>query len=440
MTKTIAPFIVCFLLAGCNTNTTKDSKTVFESDYDKYNFYFSEIETLLNRDNGRFWGINLYGPLLIVDAQTRKVYANEADSSGILNNEKGLFTGILPENISPSNTVITWNGKRWSMIMTPLPEGRHERNSLIVHELFHQIQPQLEMYNNEGGCPLVGNNNQLDEMEGRILLRLELSALKKALESEKNWETHMMNALIFRSRRYEIYPEAKANENFLEMNEGIAEYTGAIFGFEKNTELNKHLQKQLTEFVTNPTYVRSFAYVTIPVYGYFGLKTNNQWHRDVTNSSNLTDYFVEIFQVQIPDNLEREISVSRKTYNYSKIHEAEEVREEKKLAEIEAFKRKFTDETALVLNSYNLYITFDPRNVTPLEGFGTIYPTLTATDEWGILTTEKGGLISQNWDKVTVPSPTYVSDSIVSGDGWKLKLHNGWKVIKKGKKYLLNKE
>ncbi|GAA4517250.1 hypothetical protein [Sphingobacterium thermophilum] len=71
-------------------------------------------------------------------------------------------------------------------------------------------------------------------------------------------------------------------------------------------------------------------------------------------------------------------------------------------------------------------ISFDPRNLIPLEEMGTIYPTLRLTDNWGILKVNKGALISINWDKITLSRPTKIARQTIEGDGWLLQLNENY--------------
>jgi hypothetical protein len=50
-------------------------------------------------------------------------------------------------------------------------------------------------------------------------------------------------------------------------------------------------------------------------------------------------------------------------------------------------------------------------------------------DLWGILTVEKGALMSPGWNMISVSIPLKIEDKIISGDGWKLLLNDGYKVI-----------
>ena len=77
------------------------------------------------------------------------------------------------------NTSLEWNGKTWATVVLPLSSDKHPRLDLITHELFHCAQPSL------GFDMRVSDNHHLDEKDGRVLLRLEIEALKKALKARR---------------------------------------------------------------------------------------------------------------------------------------------------------------------------------------------------------------------------------------------------------------
>ena len=73
------------------------------------------------------------------------------------------------------------------------------------------------------------DNNHLDKKQGRIYLRLELEALQTAVKLQgQDAIPHIINALRFRKLRHQIYSDADSTENLLELNEGLAEYTGLM--------------------------------------------------------------------------------------------------------------------------------------------------------------------------------------------------------------------
>ena len=66
----------------------------------------------------------------------------------------------------------------------------------------------------------------------------------------------------------------------------------------------------------------------------------------------------------------------------------------------------------------------------PVDGYGTVYPTLRVSDNWGILTVSDGALLGTNWDKITVSEPTSINTERVVGNGWTIDLAKGYFVEK----------
>ena len=146
-----------------------------QSDFtDTASAWFEEL-TMATRQNLPLWKQDIYAPLLLVDPYTRNIYANAPDSNGYLTLTGNIYTGQLPETVNIANTAIEWAGQHWAMVMLPLPENKNSRINLLVHELFHRSQKQF------GFFPASPDNNHLDKKNGRLCLRLELEALKKAV-------------------------------------------------------------------------------------------------------------------------------------------------------------------------------------------------------------------------------------------------------------------
>ncbi|WP_281323042.1 hypothetical protein [Flavobacterium aestivum] len=387
--------------------------------------YFNEIKIQTNKHK-KLWSTDLYEPILLVDPNSRKVFANYPDTASTLKQDGKIYSGILPNKINISNTAIDWNGKRWAMIMLPLPTNKQDRLNLLAHELFHVNQPSLgfELFNTE--------NNHLDQRDGRIYLRLELEALKKAIEgtNKKERKAHLTNAMIFRKYRHLLYPGADITENSLELNEGIAEYTGFVISERNVKQSTEHFIESINTFLSNPTFVRSFAYQTIPVYGYLLDPIKKGWNREITIKTNLTDYFVKMFDVSLPTDLKKTADLILNQYNGETIISEEKTREEKIAKLIAEYKSKFVTQPHFELKIEKMNVSFDPRNILPLEGKGTVYPNIRVTDNWGILEVKNGALMSSNWDKISTSIPLKDDGKIINGDGWTLELKDGYSVIK----------
>jgi len=98
---------------------------------------------------------------------------------------------------------------------------------------------------------------------------------------------------------------------------------------------------------------------------------------------------------------------------------------------ISQYKDKFITQPHFEIVFEKKSTSFDSRNLTPLEGYGTVYPTITVSDNWGLLTVRNvGGLMSLNRDKITVTAPLTMEGNRIGGEGWTLELNSNYQVQK----------
>ncbi|NDK55749.1 hypothetical protein [Pontibacter fetidus] len=409
--------LLLLLLQLANTGRTQSAKP----DTISFTTYFKEIETATKKHR-QLWNMDLYTSILIVDPQTRKIVANEADTAGILTGSADRFTGYLPPQVNVANTALHWGGKHWAMLLLPLPQDKHERINLLAHELFHKTQPSL------GFALHNAANNHLDEKNGRIYLRLELEALKKALQASPDRERkqYLTHAFTFRKYRHQLYPDADSTENLLELNEGLAEYTGFVISERSRKQAVVHFENSINSFQQNPTFVRSFAYHTIPVYGYLLSSRNKYWNKKISPDTDLTSYFIDAFEIEVPQDLRHEAERIAADYNGRQIMAEETKRAVEKRKLVAEYKSKFVEQPHVELYFEKMNVSFDPRNMMPLEDKGTVYPTIRVTDNWGILTVENGALMSPDWKKISLTLPTELNGNKISGDGWTLELNESY--------------
>ncbi|MGN7819231.1 hypothetical protein ACTJJB_03825 [Chitinophaga sp. 22536] len=387
---------------------------------------FQEAATVTKKQQ-RLWGINLYGPMLLVNPATRELYANMPDSSGHLQKQGDIYVGKLPAKINTANTATQWEGRNWAMIELPLPTDRDERVNLIAHELFHRSQPTLHFRLTNPA------NNHLDKKDGRIFLKLELAALQQAIAatSPAARQEHLLHAMTFRHCRYALYPGADTTENALEMNEGIAEFTGMMICNLDKAAAIKHFDKNLYNFLHyNATFVRSFAYQTIPMYGYMLSQLKPGWNRQLNSDSKLTPFLVQAFRLSIPADVKTAAATYAQKYNGDAIALEETAREKKIQEQIAAYTKLFITQPHTELRFEKMNISFNPSNIIPIDNYGTVYPTMRISDTWGILTVTEGALLSAKWDKVNIGLPATFTDQLITGQGWKLELSKGYSLEK----------
>jgi len=438
--KKIHGVIILFLvitLSACNyTPSTQDSIHINEGELAEYTEVFQILKEHLSKENSKLWNHQIYGPLLLIDKKSKTIIANEADKEGALVKNGDVYVGILPNEINTANTAINWNGKRWAMVMLPLPTDENVRLNLLIHELFHGIQPEIgfeKLYSKD--C------NHLDQLEGRVYLKMELEALKKALTFDDidKQKKHVKNALRFRLYRQHLFSDAKENENSLEINEGLAEYTGVILSNRTDKEIKKHFIQYIDELYENPTFIRSFAYRTIPVYGYFMKQIDDSWNIDLNKEINLTDFIVNFFDAEITNpNIDTLLQI-QKEYGYVNILQFENERDQKQKLLLEALEEKFQKKPVLNIPLQNMKIAFNPGNLIPFKGMGTVYPNLRIIDDWGVLSVENDALVSKNFTYVIISEPTEINENLIKGKGWELELNKKWKIEKKGQNYILLK-
>ena len=88
-------------------------------------------------------------------------------------------------------------------------------------------------------------------------------------------------------------------------------------------------------------------------------------------------------------------------------------------------------------------MAFDPLSLIPLdEDEGTVYPTITLSDSWGILVVEKGGVLLRNdWRWAIVSAPLEITDEKVVGKGWIIELNDGYRISQNSEgNYLISRK
>lgn len=398
--------------------------------------YFQEVNALCNRDNGRLWSVSLCAPVLFVDRKTRAVVANQADQEGILTKDGNVFVGQLPAKVNIANTATEWAGVKWTMIIFPLPTDKIRRANLMAHEMWHRVQNDIGFPSSDGG------NNHLDSRDGRVWLQLEWRALAKALTSRgKQRRQAIADALLFRAYRRTIFPSAASEEHALEMNEGLAEYTGVKLNGSPN--LNQYVvDTNLKEGANKQTFVRSFAYASSPAYGVLLDETKAEWRKNLKKENDLGNLLQKKLSIKLPQNIKQAAELRAKEYDGDKLQAFETERENNQQKLLAQYRARLVDGAVLEIPLQKMNLQFNPNNLVPLDSLGTVYPDIRIVDVWGILTVSKGGALrNPTFTKIYVSAPSNLSLSPIRGDGWTLELNTGWTIASGERKgdYIIKK-
>ena len=405
------------VIAECLLSTAAPAQPLSTQQAKAASEAITEYHILCHRDGGRLWGRSLCGPIMLVDPETRAVYADRDTTGHDLRASGALFIGTLPQDISMANTAIDWAGTRWTMVLLPLPSNRDRRETLLMHEAFHRIQPDRLP------PPVAALPDHLDTLDGRLLLRLEWRALARALQTDGEPQRAAIgDALAFRALRRSLAIEATGRENALEINEGIAEYTGKRLGAGKDAVASTI--GTLTDYDRRDGYVRSFAYASGPAYGLLLDRLSPGWRNGLRPDSDLGT----LLHHAIGHGALLPVEAIRDRYGFAGIRSEETAKAEAHTRQAAHWRTVLIDGPVIRLPLLDMRIEFNPQNVFTLPPSGTVYPTATIRDAWGTLTVEQGVLIAQDWKSASIAGPGSARGNDYAGAGWSLKLSPDWMV------------
>jgi hypothetical protein len=308
------------------------------------------------------------------------------------------------------------------MVMaSAVPTDSGRRGAMFMHELWHRRQAEL-------GFPASGAANEhLDTREGRVWLQLEWRALQSALAGRgRGRSSAAADALLFRAMRRKLFPRAAVEEREMEMHEGLAEYTGVRLGGVRDPA-RFVIDANLAEQPRRESFVRSFAYASGPAYGLLLDEAAPGWTRRLRKDEDLAELLRARLRIAPARVDEKGAEARARVYGFEELAAAELRREEGRRRVVADYRARLVEGPVLFLPLRGMSMSFDPGNLVPLEGLGTVYPNIRVVDAWGVLNVKGGGaLLSKGFDGVTVPAPSDVSARTLGGEGWTLELKDGW--------------
>ena len=233
----------------------------------------------------------------------------------------------------------------------------------------------------------------------------------------------------FRLHRRSLFKGSELKENPLELNEGLAEYTGFKLSGLPDAEQKRLMLKHLETYPTFlGTFIRSFAYLSGPAYGVLLDQHVPGWLRKLKPDDDLA-FFLASCSIKTGAEPEAALKERAKRYDGEKLWSAESTREESRRQKVAAFRQLLVDGPVLVIPLGKQQMSFNPSVLVPIEGMGTVYPTITLISSWGKLEVHKAALITADFKKAYVSAPTKTEDKLLSGDGWELRVEPGWKAV-----------
>jgi len=367
------------------------------------------------------WGASLCGPIVVVNPRTRSSVASQVDPDGKFIKRGDVWVGALPASFDPANTAFDWGGRKWTMVMAPLPKDPFLQLALITHESFHRVQAGIGLASSDQP------NAHLDTETGRVWLRLELRALARALRAEHDQELRaaITDALTFRARRYELHAGAREREASMERQEGLAEYTGYAIALKDTGESASRVARIVESFEDSDAYARSFAYVTGPALGLLLDRVAPGWHARARSGGSMESLLIAAVRFQPSSPV-----TAATHYGFRAVAAAEREREARHQTLLDSLTKRFVDGPTLVLGpAGNLNRAFNPNELVPFGAHGTYYPTGTFRAKWGKLQVDSvGAVLSSDNMSVRVAAPSDPQGQTVKGPGWTLELAPGWTI------------
>ncbi|MDT8400708.1 MAG: hypothetical protein RQ743_03355 [Bacteroidales bacterium] len=423
-------FFLPVLFAGCKEDEGIDYFTVEKADY-----YLSEVKKLCDRDDGKLWGENLYGPILLIDTETRKLYSNVQDSEGILKPRGNIFTGTYPRE-EVINYAKEFGGTLFAMAPMPEEEDYFRITSRCIHGLFHCLQIRKDIDTPDY------NTSHMGERTARLWLKMEWKALERAIRT--NGEARKQaarDALVFRSARRELYPKYILDENKFENYEGLASFTYMMLSSESRDEYLKMLLEYYHRIYDFRSYTFSYGFVHGNIYAYLLHESGFDFSTINSRDFDLGETLKERYDITLPE-ISRDIAGSLAfSYDVDLVKEEERQREEQLREGLRRRTAQFTEKPVVLLELLSPNFSFEAEDTDPVDTLGTIYQTIRVTDNWGKLAVEEGGcLVSPNLRFLRVPAKNVKQEKQhVTGDGWHIVLNHNWEMVKLEENYFIRK-
>jgi hypothetical protein len=424
-------FPLFLLLISCKG---KNTETYFTPE--KASRYFKEIEEICNRDSGKLWGQNLYGPIMFVERVTRRIVANQHDNEGLLKSKEGVYAGVYPKELILSNAPVKFGGLQFAMVPLPEEEVDYRLKTRAIHSLFHRFQE------NEGIIPSPYNTINMDEKEARLWIKLEWKALRKAINSQgEDRQLALRDALIFRGSNRELYHKYAADENRFETFEGLATFTYTLLCTNSPEEFKSRLFENLDRIYAMQSYARSYGIIHGALYASLLYDKGYDLKKINTDNFDLGNAVKELYHIDLP-SICRDVAGSLAVnYEIEAINKEEEKRDADIKESIHRQISTFTEKPVVFLELESPYFDFEPEDIHPLDTLGTLYNSIRVSDNWGKLTVDKGGcLVSNNLKFIRITAKAFKADkNHISGEGWHLILNNDWELVPVDQNYFVRK-
>jgi hypothetical protein len=374
--------------------------------------------------------------MILVDRNSMKAVATKIDPEGKFRKVGNVYEGKYEGPEIYANTSFTWIGETWSMVVWPTPKDKEHRIQLLLHEAYHSIQDELNLKIEKAII-----NDHLDKEDARVLIRLEWNALLAALKDPNNAKKHVKAALQLRVMRFRKYKNSRQKEEALEINEGLAEYTGVKLRGSSKEETISYLESRLMKVPNVTSITRSSAYYSGPLYGLLFDTQSSLWRKSFHNEKSFTNVAKRIFDIPILPHSKLEWINGLNKYGAVQIRAYEKRKAKERAEKIQSYLSGITKKGHIEITLKKPSMMFNPYLLLAVDSSRVIYIELEANDNWGSLSAKEGALVvfKDGIAKVFISPPNKVEKSTATGKGWVLNLKKGWSLSKMGEVLTIKK-
>jgi hypothetical protein len=365
-------------------------------------------------DAGSLWGTSLAEVEWMGITDDEILSSGDPVAVGYEPVEPGVWTGPRPAGIAASNTPQEWAGRTWATVVLPLPDDQGAAVRLLVHEAFHVVQGGL--FPGEANTEVAEGMDLLDSAEGRTWLRMELAALATALDSTGAGRVSAAaDALVFhRHRLAAAHPSEASREHELEIWEGLPEYTAWRVTGATPAEVASHARNLPAE----AAWARSFAYFSGPAYGFLLDALRPGWPAEALRQRDLQ----ALLEAAVAD-------LRGSAYSLGEVMRVEADREARHRERVERLRHAYTSGPLLRLPLNGKAFSFNPQDVVSLDDGAHRGNLSWRNDDGSFLDAPGGALVPKDFSEIRlVCAHRPEAPGTTSGDGWTLRLTEGWRV------------
>jgi hypothetical protein len=406
--------------------------------FDRAAQYFAEFEALVDEDDGRLWGVNLYAPFILACPETRDAVANQPDPQGYLVRQGMVYAGTLPDNVPISNSVVEFSGQRWAIARWSEMESADqvERLRLMSHEAFHWWQPALF------GRTIGWNTMHIDDVtEARILIQLEINALLEALgRTGEDRMDAIRDALSIRAERRLRFGGGH-DENKVEIVEGTAQYTDMMLNLHDSAALRGVVGTKASWLIGTERISHMFSYLSGSMYCLLLDETGAPWRDNVrydTNLGRMLQDAIGITEQKPFSNIDLEL------YGYEEIHADALALAETRDRRIQDIINVFASQPTIRIYHYDAMggeISSD-INMVSLPGWGlTNMGRVYMTGHYGRFIMREGFFLTHQNGFYLISAPDIrINGNLIAGHDWELELNEGFEISQVSENFIVQRK